>query len=45
MQTLHIDDASMKEADLALLHVTICHHMQGMMYAGLLQIRKTVILY
>jgi hypothetical protein len=33
MQTLLINDASMKEAELALRHITISHHMQGMIYA------------
>jgi hypothetical protein len=33
MQTLLINDASMKEAELAWRHITISHHMQGMIYA------------
>jgi hypothetical protein len=33
MQTLQINDASMKEAELALRHITIFHQMQSMIYA------------
>jgi hypothetical protein len=33
MQTLQINDASMKEAELSLRQITIFHHMQGMIYA------------